>query len=275
MSYSVASLRGAAPGAAYRRPGRALCPGFSSQYARHRMNEQGRHILRRLQDVADERALRARDPSLARRVAEVKQYQHRRIQKTYADLLASLRYGLAARFFLDELYGPGDFTQRDQQFARVVPGLVRLFPLEIVQTVVALGDLHSLSEKMDTAMSEALGTAPLDDASYARAWRKVGQPLERERQIALMLTVGSALDRYTRKPLLRHSLRVMRGPAKAAGLSALQLFLETGFDTFGEMHGSREFLETVAKRERDLSARLFAGGTLASGADAGTGTGEC
>jgi hypothetical protein len=74
--------------------------------------------------------------------------------------------------------------------------------------------------------------------------------------------VGSALDRYTRNPLLRHSLRLMRGPASAAGLGALQHFLETGFDTFREMRGAAYFLDTVAQRERRLAAQLFAGGDV-------------
>lgn len=225
------------------------------------MNEQGHHILQRLQDVAAERARRSADRTLAGRVSAVKHYQHGRFQRTYADLLGSARYGRAAQFFLEDLYGPGDFAQRDDQFARIVPGLVRLFPREIIATVVSLGDLHALSERLDTAMSEAIGSVVLDDASYAHAWREVGQPEARERQIALMLAVGEALDRYTRNPLLRHSLRLMRAPARAAGVGVLQSFLETGFDTFREMRGAREFLDTVATRERALAARLFAGGT--------------
>nr|WP_296674009.1 hypothetical protein [Thiothrix sp. UBA2332] len=76
----------------------------------------------------------------------------------------------------------------------------------------------------------------------------------------LMLQVGGALERYTRNPLLRHSLRLMRAPAQAAGLGALQSFLENGFDTFREMRGAREFLDTIANRERELAARLFGGG---------------
>jgi len=79
-----------------------------------------------------------------------------------------------------------------------------------------------------------------------------------------MLTVGSALDRYTRNPLLRASLRLMRGPAAIAGLGVLQAFLERGFDTFRDMGGAREFLDTVARRERELASRLFAGGTAVS-----------
>nr|MBP6765552.1 hypothetical protein [Rubrivivax sp.] len=194
-------------------------------------------------------------------VLAVKAFQHSRFEATYADMLASPRYGHAASFFLEDLYGPMDFTKRDTQFARVVPGLVRLFPSDLVGTVVSLADLHALSETLDTAMATVLpGPAPITGARYGQAWRTVGQPEKRERQIALMMAVGSALDRYTRNPLLRHTLRLMRGPAHAAGLGALQEFLESGFDTFREMRGAAPFLDTVATRERALAAHLFAGG---------------
>ena len=226
------------------------------------MNPQGEQILRGLQAVAAERAQRAADPALSAAVVAVKRFQHARFQATYADLLASPRYARAARFFLDDLYGPKDFTQRDAQFARVVPGLVRLFPSDLVNTVASLADLHALSETMDTAMARTLGSTPPDGHTYALAWRAVGQPPIRERQIALMLAVGSALDRYTRNPLLRHSLRLMRGPAHAMGLGTLQEFLESGFDTFRDMRGAAFFLDTVASRERTLAARLFEGGDV-------------
>jgi hypothetical protein len=225
------------------------------------MKAQTDLILHSLQEVAAERARRRADPELAARVSEVKRYQHRRFQHTYADLLASPRYARSARFFLEDLYGPEDFTRRDEQFARVVPGLTRFFPRELVGTVISLGELHALSEQFDTAMARVIDSSALDDGAYAAAWRTVGRPADRERQIELMFAVGSALDRYTRKPLLRASLRLMRGPAAAAGLGALQGFLERGFDTFSEMRGAREFLDTVAARERELASRLFAGGS--------------
>jgi hypothetical protein len=58
--------------------------------------------------------------------------------------------------------------------------------------------------------------------------------------------------------MLRHSLRLMRGPARAAGLGALQSFLEAGFDTFRGMRGAEEFLSLIGQRERALAAALFA-----------------
>ncbi|MGY4827441.1 FFLEELY motif protein [Sphaerotilaceae bacterium SBD11-9] len=192
----------------------------------------------------------------------IKSYQQRRFSHTYADLLTNPRYGGAARFFLDELYGPGDFTQRDAQFERVVPALVRLFPRDVVDTVETLAGLHALSEALDGEMGQQLPHETADACSYTHAWRAVGRAADREAQIALTLSVGQSLDRLTRKPLLRHSLRMMRGPARAAGLAALQRFLESGFDTFAAMDGASEFLATVSTREHRLMASLFDGDPL-------------
>ncbi len=221
------------------------------------MTADARSILEQLDVVERERAARATDPVLAETVVALKDYQQRRFASTYADLLSSPRYAPAARFFLDELYGPRDFSSRDAQFARVVPAMVRLFPAEIVSTVQTLADLHALSETLDTLMARRLKGRAIDRRSYVDAWQHTGDAAQRERQIALTLVVGSSLDRLTRKPLLRGALHMMRGPARAAGLPALQEFLEVGFDTFKAMKGASEFLSTVGSRERALAKALF------------------
>jgi hypothetical protein len=222
------------------------------------MDDASKEILGQLRSVALERERRAADPELARFVAAVKTYQHRRFSHTYADLMAQPRYAAATRFFLDDLYGPADFSERDRQFARIVPAMGKVFPSEIVQTVRHLGALHALSEKLDSVMGATLATVVITGAAYTAAWCTTSAA-DREQQINLMLRVGSDLDRYTRKPLLRQSLRLMRGPARAAGLGDLQRFLELGFDTFREMRGADDFLATIGQRERALAAALFAG----------------
>jgi hypothetical protein len=214
-------------------------------------------ILAHLRAVDAERRRRAASPELAVRVLALKAYQQRRFLHTYRDLLESARYGSAARFFLDELYGPRDFSHRDAQFARVVPALVRLFPHDIVSTVDTLAHLHALSESLDSLTAGHLAAPQVDASAYVHAWQAAGRPDDRERQVRLTLAVGESLDRVTRNPLLRHSLRMMRGPAKAAGLAELQRFLEAGFDTFKTMHGSADFLAIIGTRERDLARLLF------------------
>ena len=220
-------------------------------------------ILAELAIVDNERRRRAADPALARCVQTLKVYQQRRFSHTYSDLLSDKRYSPAARFFLDELYGPSDFARRDAQFARVVPALVRLFPHQIVRTVATLAQLHALSETLDTEMAHhflaAGGNGSIDAERYVAAWQATGRPDDRERQIALTLEVAATLDSLTRKTMIRNSLRLMRGPARAAGLTELQCFLEAGFDTFRSMRGAAEFIRTVDERERLLARTLFGG----------------
>jgi hypothetical protein len=176
-------------------------------------------ILEHLASVHAERQLRAGDAAWSARVEAIKRYQQRRFERTYTDLLTHPRYAGASNFFLNELYGPSDFTQRDTQFARIVPALARLFPTEVVNSVQALAALHALSEQLDSRMGRVVSNEPIDAAAYVKAWQQCGDRPGRERQIALLEQVGHTLDGLTRNPLLRHSLRMMRGPARAAPMS--------------------------------------------------------
>ena len=228
------------------------------------MSADASTILAALAQVAAERQVRLADAELSRRVVALKAYQQRRFAHTHADTLAHPRHGPAARFFLDELYGPQDFTERDAQFARIVPATVRLFPQEIVVTVDALARLHALSEQLDTAMARQLADSPLDAAGYVLAWQATGQPDRRLQQLMLVLDLGQRLDRYTSQRWMRQSLKLMRTPARAAGLAALQAFLERGFDTFAGMRGAAAFLAEVQRREQSLIDWLFSAQALAA-----------
>jgi hypothetical protein len=221
------------------------------------MSPDAQRILEYLRDVDAERQGQARDPALGQRVRAVKAYQHRRFESSYADLLRDPGTRDAALFFLSDLYGTQDFSARDAQFGRVVPSMDRLFPDEIVRTVLELAELHALSETLDRRMAQALASPALDPGGYVAAWCHVGEPTLRERQIRLMSGVGSALVGYTRNRWLRHTLRLMRPAARAAGLGSLHHFLERGFDTFAGLREPRRFLDTLATRERELAALLF------------------
>jgi hypothetical protein len=60
-------------------------------------------------------------------------------------------------------------------------------------------------------------------------------------------------------PLLALTLAAMRVPARLAGFSHLQQFLERGFNTFRKLDDPRAFVATIVKRERTLMAALYAG----------------
>ena len=206
----------------------------------------------------------ATQPTLAAAIADVKRFQSRRFALTYANELTGGPYQGASRFFLDELYSDKDYAQRDAQFSRIANALQTMFPKHVVATAVALAQLHALTEGLDHAMGLAWLTAddqPSEVARYVAVWRAVGRPEDRDAQLSSVVRVGQELDRLTRAPGLRLLLKMMRRPAQAAGLSALQSFLEAGFDTFAAMsgrgEGARIFLALIQERENSLIRDLF------------------
>lgn len=206
-------------------------------------------------------------PVLKQACFEIKRFQALRFQASYADLLQSPRYKTAAAFFLQELYGDRDYAERDQQFARIASTIARLFPQAVVNTAAALAQVHALTEELDDMMARQwLKEDPQlgDCARYVRCWRSVADSTARHRQLDVVQLLGQELDRLTRKPGLRTLLKLMRGPASAAGLSSLQRFLEAGFDAFANMRGADAFLALIRLRETELIHALFEDTPVAS-----------
>jgi hypothetical protein len=71
--------------------------------------------------------------------------------------------------------------------------------------------------------------------------------------------VGHRLDALVHWPFVQQTLKLMRSPAKLAGMSDLQDFLERGFHAFKAMGSADEFLATIEARERRILNRLFSG----------------
>ena len=222
------------------------------------------HVRDAVARVTALRAEAAARPELARAVSAIKRLQARRFAGTYYDLLESGMYAAAARFFLEELYSERDYADRDAQFARIAGEIEKLFPADVAATAAQLAQLHAMTESLDhdMALQWLADTEGSDALRYVKAWQVVGRAEDRETQLQTVLAIGHEMARLTRLPGLRLMLKMMRGPAAAAGLQSLQRFLEAGFDTFAAMakrrHGAEQFLGTVHEREERLIKRLFA-----------------
>lgn len=219
-----------------------------------------RHAVARVTEL---RATEAAQPGLRDAVRTIKALQGRRFAATYSDMMGGGPYAPAARFFLEELYSDRDFSDRDAQFVRISGAIERFFPALVVQTAVNLALLHALTEDLDYAMALqwiAADPGASDAARYVKAWRDVDRRPDRLSQLEDVLALGEEMARLTRAPGLRTMLRMMRGPAGAAGLSALQRFLEAGFDTFAAMSRGGlvpKFLGAIRERESAFIAQLF------------------
>jgi len=223
------------------------------------MDPTASRIREAMQAVSLLRLSRAGQPLLEQACLEIKRFQAHRFKATYADLLHNLRYQKATGFFLHELYGEQDYAQRDQQFARIANTIARLFPQAVVETAAALAEVHALTEQLDDLMARQWLATPTLSAHvrYIQCWRRVADRPARRRQLEVILRLGRELDRLTHMRGLRSLLKMMRGPAAAAGLSSLQRFLEAGFDAFADMKGASDFLTLIERRESDWIAALF------------------
>ena len=200
----------------------------------------------------------------SRWLPELRRWQAQRLENSFAAFLEDPRSAPAARFFLTDVYGEHDFARRDEDIARVLPMMQRLLPAALLRTVADGIELGALTHAFDLRLGQALERiAPtrkrLDAPLYAKAYREAGLPRLRSHQIDLIGDVGKGLAAALRMPGVAMLLKLSRGPAKAAGLSELQGFLERGFSAFAELGDAEAFLDRIDRSEREVSRRLFAG----------------
>ncbi len=191
-------------------------------------------------------------------------WQAVRLQRGFAGFLDDPTRRPAAQFFLTDVYGEHDFSQRDADIARVMPTMGTVLPSVLVTTVASGIELGVLTHGLDLRMAEVLQRLAtrrrtLDEALYARAYQEVGLKRLRARQIALIDEVGHGLAAALRMPGVATLLALARIPARAAGVADLQGFLERGFSAFAELGDIAAFLVEIRDNETRVMQRLFAG----------------
>lgn len=195
---------------------------------------------------------------------ELRRWQAARLRRSFARFLVDPARRPAAEFFLGDVYGDHDFSRRDADIARVMPMMQKLLPTRLLETVADAIELGALTHALDLRMAESLQLlAPhrsrLDEALYARAYRQVGLPRLRTRQIALIGRLGRGFGRALNLPGVAALLAFSRGPARLAGLNELQGFLERGYAAFETLGDTDAFVEDIERDESEASRRLFAG----------------
>lgn len=217
-------------------------------------------LYRELQSVKAERQAAQTDAATGMARAALKRFQVARMMRTHADLLMAPASHAAARFFLDDLYGAEDMTQRDADIERVIPMMERLLPVPALETITEAIMLDALSESLDAVMASRLGEK-FDEADYIVAYRESTLRADRERQLAYVESTGYSLCNLVRVRLVGTTLKLMRKPARLANLDKLHDFLERGFNAFSIMPDPKAFVVTVVTREKTIMENLYAGRT--------------
>lgn len=192
----------------------------------------------------------------------LQKWQQDRLSHTFNDLLQQPQYRPAVTFFLTELYGGLDFRQRDQDMDRVMPVMKRFLPDKVLSIMSEAFELQAVSLQFDMQMADCMargGISRLDMDRYCEVYRAGSDRPGRERQIFLIRKLGYDLDQWVNKRLVNTLVRLLRGPAHAAGFGKLQEFLEAGLGSFRELEDVSYFNETIYQREWTSMQKIFAG----------------
>jgi hypothetical protein len=187
-------------------------------------------------------------------------FQSNRLRRDHADLAVQPEYRQIAEFFFQEMYGPQDFTSRDEQ-ARRLHQFVHLAPGLAVRDVEAVLELLELSNRLDDTVAAKLSAlgAPLDfdEQVYEHAYHLCDNYIDRMRQIELSRNALYNVYRMAHKPLIGAVLQRTQGLAQTVGMSDIHRFLRLGYQAILPVRDIHRFVETVLLREQDRLDRIY------------------
>jgi len=187
-------------------------------------------------------------------------FQARRLRRDHADLAAEEQYRELGEFVFEDLYGPHDFSARDDQ-ARRLHHFIHLIPGMGLSDVEQVFELLALTNKLDDAVVAWLIVldAPLDfdEALYEHAYLMADNYAERVQQLDLIRGALYNVHRLARRPLLGTAFRRTQALANAAGLADIHRFLYHGYQSILPVHDIHRFVETIHLREHDRLDRIY------------------
>lgn len=194
----------------------------------------------------------------------LRSWQVDRLTGTYADFLADERYCSACSFFVSDIYGARDFSQRDRDFEHLYEILARFLPdamLRLLKDAILLNRItYELDHHLLHVLVDRLGMEDTISAeSYAEAYRLCDNYAERLDQIERLVAIVSEVGAGAHLPLVGPTLRVLRAPAHRLGWFDLYDFLERGYRAFLPMKEVEPFAEAIDQRERNILERIYAG----------------
>lgn len=220
------------------------------------MSNTLKNIIQHLQETEQMQKLITQQ-NLTEKVRTLQTWQTKRLLFTHDDLWQSKRFNPAMQFFVDELYGPRDFSQRDVELARVVPKMAKILPNKGLISLQAALRLNCLSLELDIALVHKLGSAEINRSSYFDCYRQSDNQSKREEQIQLLEDLGLDLEQVVKIKGISAILMLSRKPAKVAGVKSLHEFLEKGFKSFKKLGDVHDFIDPIINRERELMRLLF------------------
>ena len=208
------------------------------------------HSVNTMQDIASK-------AGILTKIREVQAWQCKRLMCSHREMHEQKRFRPAVEFFVNELYGPKDFSERDKDIARLVPKMAKLLPEKALMSLSSALHLNALSFELDFDMAKNLSDKPINRDTYAQAYCECDNQTARQQQLRYIQTLGRDLADVVRMKGISTLLMISRKPAKLAGVLALHEFLEHGFKAFKTLGNVEDFVNPILAVEQEMLIRLF------------------
>jgi hypothetical protein len=219
------------------------------------MNDYTKQIIRHLKDIITMQDI-ADKAGLMTTIRAVQAWQCKRLLASHQHMYQQKRFRPAVEFFIDELYGPNDFSQRDQDIARIVPKMSTFLPQKALQSLASALHLNTLSFELDFDLAKKLVDTKINRDTYAQAYISCDNLAHRQQQIDYIRTLGNDLADVVKMKGISSLLFISRKPAKMAGVLALHEFLEKGFKSFKNLGDVEDFITPLVNKERQIMQQL-------------------
>lgn len=187
-------------------------------------------------------------------------FQSNRLRRDFGDLAEIPQYEPVGEFFFNEMYGPRDFSDRDEG-ARRLQHIIQMLPGVHLHDIEQVLDLLDLTNRLDEGLARqmlAAGTGTdFDEPTYERAYREADNYDARLKQLNLVNVCTYTVFRLSRSQLLGMGLHRSKLLARLAGIEAAHTFLVKGYDAVRGVSDITLFAETVHTRELARLNRIY------------------
>lgn len=193
----------------------------------------------------------------------LKDFQCKRLFKTYADFIEQDRYQSACRFFFDRIYSSEDTHDRDEAFRSIYDVAKRFLGGDILESMHTLIELQTLTIELDQKVLEELEKlgAPVEFsmAEYEEAYRTSDNYDARLQQIEWLDFTMRLVHRISHRLGIGLVLKGLRAASLVVGDTRMVDFLYEGYQAFVDIPDIEPFAREMKDREIARLDRIYAG----------------
>ncbi len=201
------------------------------------------------------------DPLLQQSYPAFIEWQLNYMLQYFGDMQRTPDQAAAVAFIVSDLAGV-EIDQRDRDFARVLPLMIRMLPDSALAGAAVAMRLNAKVLEINMAISRQLADSNtsntnITEQDYAQACRHAASYDECMDLVKITTQLGRQLEEVVRIPMIGFMLKAMRHPSRIAGFGALQEFLETGYTRFAALNDVDSFLREIENHMEHIFTRVY------------------